>query len=74
MLENSPSQSSKFRTKNWVDINDDSCGMSKNNSQTEFKTSMLKSSLYEYIDAYILVKGMITVVQAGATTEDRQGY
>ena len=48
--------------------------MSKTNSQTEFKTSMLKSSLYEYIDAYILVKGMITVVQAGATTEDRQGY
>ena len=48
--------------------------MSKTNSQTEFKTSMLKSSLYEYIDAYILVKGMITVVQARAATEDRQGY
>ena len=74
MLDNSPSQSSKFSTKNWIEINDDCCGMSKTNSQTEIKTSMLKSSLYEYIDAYILVKGMITVVQAGAATEDRQGY
>ena len=74
MLDNSPSQSSKFSTKNWIEINDDCCGMSKINSQTEIKTSMLKSSLYEYIDAYILVKGMITVVQAGAATEDRQGY
>ena len=74
MLDNSPSQSSKFSTKNWIEINDDCCGMSKTNSQTEIKTSMLKSSLYEYIDAYILVKGMITVVQARAAIEDRQGY
>ena len=31
------------------------------NSQTEFKTSMLKSSLCDYSDAYILVSGTTTV-------------
>ena len=36
------------------------------NSQIKFKTSVIKSSLYDYSDAYILVKGNITVVGAGA--------
>ena len=31
------------------------------NSDIKFKTTMLKSSLYDYSDAYILVKGTITV-------------
>ena len=31
------------------------------NSKTRFKTSMLKSSLCDYSDAYILAKGTITV-------------
>ena len=44
-LDNMPNQLSKFRTKNWVEINDDSRGKYKANSQIKFKTSMLKSSL-----------------------------
>ena len=35
---------SKFRLKNWVDINDESRGTYNVNSQIEFKTTMLKSS------------------------------
>ena len=31
------------------------------NSQIKFKTTMLKSSLCDYSDAYILVKGKITI-------------
>ena len=31
------------------------------NSQVKFKTSILKSSLYDYSDVYILVKGAITI-------------
>ena len=31
-------------------------------SQARFKTSMLKSSLYDYSDAYILVSGPITII------------
>ena len=38
------------------------------NSQIKFKTSMLKSSLCNYSDAYILVKGTITVTNTAATT------
>ena len=36
---------SKFRTKNWVEIDDESRGTYNVNSQIKFKTTMLKSSL-----------------------------
>ena len=42
-------------------IYDDVRGTYSLNKQTEFKTSMLRSSLCDYSDAYILVKGNITV-------------
>ena len=42
--------------------------MYNTNSQSKFKTSMLNSSLCDYTDAYILVKGNITV--AGAALDD----
>ena len=63
MLDNTPNQPSKFTTKNWVEINDDSLGTHNTNSQVKFKTSMLKSSLCNYSDAYIHVTGTITVLQ-----------
>ena len=62
MLDNTPNQSTKFRTKNWVEINDKSRGMYHTNSQIRFKISMLRSS---YRDAYMLVKGTITVANTG---------
>ena len=65
MLNNTTNQPSRFRTKYWVEINDDFCGTYNTNNQIRFKTSMLKSSLYDYSDAYILVKGNITVIEAG---------
>ena len=48
LLGNAPNQSSKFRTKKWVEINDDSRGMYNTNNQVKFKTAMLKSSLCDY--------------------------
>ena len=36
MLENTPNQRTKFRTKNWVDINDDSCGTCNTSSRNLF--------------------------------------
>ena len=62
LLDNRPNQPSKFRTKNWIEINDDARRTYNTNSQIKFKTSMLKSSLCDYSDAYILVSGNITVV------------
>ena len=67
LLDNTSNQPSKFRTKNWVEINDDVRGVYSPNKQIRFKTSMLRSSLCDYSDAYILVKGNITVTNIAAT-------
>ena len=66
MLDNASNQPSKFRTKNWVEINDEARGTYSPNKQIKFKTSMLRSSLCDYSDAYILVKGNITVNNTAA--------
>ena len=65
MLENTSNQPTKFRTKNWVEINDDSRGAYNSNSQIKFKTSVLRTSLCDYSDTYILVSGNITIIGAG---------
>ena len=64
--DNTLNQQSKFRTRNWVEINDESRGAYIVNSQIKFKTTMSKSSLCGYSDAYILVKGTITVNNTAA--------
>ena len=70
LLGNMSNQSSKFRTKNWVEINDESRGTHNINSQIKFKTAMLKPSLCDCSDAYILVKGTITVPNTAPTDAD----
>ena len=61
MLDNASNQPPKFRTKNWVEINDESRGTYSVNRQINYKTSMLRSSLCDYSDAYILVMGNVSV-------------
>ena len=61
LLDNTSNQPSKFKTKNWVEINDGVRGVYSPNKQIRFKTSMLRSSLCDYSDTYILVKGNISV-------------
>ena len=72
LLYNQTTQPSKFRTKNWVEINDYSRGIYNTNSQIKFKTSMLKSSLCDYSDAYIFDKRRITITGAGVDAAERQ--
>ena len=72
LLDNTSNQLSKFRTKSWIEINDQSRGVYNTNSDIRFKTTMLKSSLYYYSDAYILVKGTITITGAGDDAAARQ--
>ena len=50
---------SKFKTRNWVELNDEARGTYSPNKQIKFKAAMLRSSLCDYGDAYILVKGNI---------------
>ena len=65
LLDETTNQPSKFRTKNWVEINDESKGR-YNNSNIRFKTSTIRSSLCDYSDAYILVKGTTIVPNMAA--------
>ena len=66
LIDDTSNLPSKFRTKNWVEINDESRGTYNVNSQIKFKTTMLKSSSCDYSDGYILVKGTITVNNTAA--------
>ena len=61
LLNYASTKPSKFRTRNWVGISDDIRGAYSPNKQIRFKTVMPRSSLCDYSDAYILVKGNISV-------------
>ena len=45
LLDNTPNQPSKFKTKNLVEINDESQETYNKDNQIGFKTSLLRSSL-----------------------------
>ena len=65
LLDNAPNQPSKFRTKNWVELNDESRVTYPIDSHIKFKTIMLKSSLCNYGHPFLLVKGRTTVNNKG---------
>ena len=71
LLESISDNRSKFRTRNWIGINDESRG-SYANSDIRFKTTMLRSNLCDYADSYILLKGTITITGAGDNAGERQ--
>ena len=66
MLNDASNKPFKFRTRNWIEINDDIRGAYSPNKQIRFKTAMLRSILCDYSDAYILAKGNITVNNTAA--------
>ena len=67
----SDSTVSKFVTKTWIEINDLSNGQDSVNKNIRFKTSILRSDLRDYSDAYIVVKGTIDLL-ATAVNEDNK--
>ena len=52
------------RTNNWVEINDESRGGHTTGSDIKLKTTILRTSLRDYADAYILVKERTTIIGA----------
>ena len=64
LLESTSDNLSKFRTRNWVEINDKSRG-NYANGDIKFKATMLRSNLCDYADSYMLVEGTITITGAG---------
>ena len=71
-LNNSDNESSKFATRKWYIINDQNNGQygrgHENDSTIEFETKVIKPSLCDYSDAYILVTGDIKVADVAANT------
>ena len=68
MLDDASNQTSKFRTKNWVEINDESRGTQNVKSQIKFKITMLKT--YVIILMHI---SLLTIRGAGDDPAPRQG-
>ena len=65
-------KSTKFRKKSWIETNDQSRGEYNTNSDIRFKTTMLKSSLFDYSVTYILVKIRITITRVGNRRADER--
>ena len=63
--DNESEKLSKFLTREYVQVNSLSNTYNENKS-IRFKTPMIRSNLCDYSDAYILVKGTITVTGPGA--------
>ena len=53
----------RFVTKKWIEVYDQSEGNYNVNKEIRIKTSMLRSDLCDFSDAYIVVKGDITVTE-----------
>ena len=61
LLGNASDKVPRFITKKWIEVYDQSGEIYNTNKQIRFKTSMLRSDLCDYSEAYIVVKGDITV-------------
>ena len=66
LLDTTSDNVPRFITKKWVKIHDQSGSAEdryKPSKQIRFKTSMLRSNLCDFSDAYIVVKGTITLTK-----------
>ena len=59
-----------FLTKKWIEVYDQSEGNYNVNKDIRIKKSMLRSDLCYFSDAYIVVKGNITVTKKTFTADD----
>ena len=71
LLDNIPDEVPRFITKKWIEVHDQSGGAYNTKKQIRFGTSMLRSDLCDYNDAYIVVKGDITVSATAGVNEIR---
>ena len=73
LLDNTANEPSKFKTKNFVNINDESSGTYNKDDHIKFKTSTLRTYLCNYSNAYILVKGAIAAINTLAQDQANNG-
>ena len=75
LLGTTPDEVSRFITKKWVEVQDYPGNVEdryKLSRQIRFKTSMLRSDLCDLSDAYIVVKGTITVADSNNDAHDKR--
>ena len=72
LLGNIPDKQPRFITKKSIEVHDQSGETYNTNKQIRFKTSMLRSDLSDYSDAYIVVKGKIIVENPGNDAYDKK--
>ena len=65
------STASKFLTKKWIEVNDLSSGQYSVNKNIRFKTSILRSYLYDQSDVFTVVKVTIDLLPAAANENDK---
>ena len=61
LLDNIHDKISRFIAKKWIEVHDQSGETYNTNKQIRFKTSMLRSDLCGFSDAYIVFKGIVTI-------------
>ena len=69
LLNDSDNDNSKFVTKKWYIIDRESNGNYSQNDEIKFLKKSIESSLCNYSDAYILVKGNIAATPNNAATQ-----
>ena len=74
LLEGISNEISKFKARQWVEINNNLRVIYNINSQIKFKTTVLKSTLCDYSDAYIFAKGRVTITGPGDNTTAMQAH
>ena len=72
LLDNAQNEPSKFRTRNWAEINDASRETYNASDQIKSKTSMIRSNLCDYSDSYRLLSGTITITEEEADDTAKQ--
>ena len=61
----------RFVTKKWIELYDQTGGSYNVNKEIRIKTPMLRSDLCDFSDAYIVVKGEITVTEPNEAKRDK---
>ena len=61
LLDTTSDNVSRFATKKWIEVHDQLGGNCSVNTEIRIKTPVLRADLCDYCDAYIVVKGVVTV-------------
>ena len=69
LLNDSNNENSKFATKKWYIIDNESKGNYSHHNPIKFLTKSIESSLCDYSDAYILVTGNISITGGDNNTK-----